>query len=105
MTIRNKDLIQAVLDGKTVEYSYGGDHVDVWFPAKGDHAIRILSDGNSLIRRFRLKPEPLVVKVTLFPNGSIEVTRPLGSMKFPTTVGLELDPETLEVLSATTEAP
>jgi hypothetical protein len=103
--IPHADLIRAVLDGKTVQWEEDGQ----WLSYKsGDDAICDLVRNPSRFG-YRLKPEPVVSWHAVFSNGFVEqgyaAKREIPDCACRKVLRLELDPDTLDVLSARAEAP
>lgn len=108
------DLIRAVLDGKTVQYESAieSGYVDL---CPGDPLAAIRRLLTILWATYRIKPEPLVKYLVVSKSHtyglsilgydslelaqSVAATLPSGQVS-----RLELDPDTLAVISATTEA-
>lgn len=113
--IPNADLIRAILDGKTVQRRYPG--VGEWTDAHPATAIQSLASGGGSAYEFRLKPEPLVLWHTVHRNkhtglyvgggfnNNKEVARDYAQRNNGKLLRLELDAETLDVISARTEEP
>lgn len=111
-TIPNADLIRAALDGKVVQSSVGP--TDQWKTfADTRTAIHALSSIKPW--RFRLRPEAVVMYAVVRPSlsdgaGLAECDSREEAAEYARKYGgkvlrLELDSDTLAVISATTEAP
>lgn len=126
LNIPHADLIRAVLDGAQVQTRVSD--TDVWQDATATWALSWMT--NEVGRfQFRLKPDPLVRWVPLFRGfGSLSVSVGTRQMnwdaatkeaavaglcshdqgvirKHGKVLRLELHPDTLDVISATTETP
>jgi hypothetical protein len=112
--IPHADLIRAVLDGKTVQWEEDGQ----WLSYKsGDDAICDLVRNPSRFG-YRLKPEPIVRWLCAFPDGivcgdddeafhtkeALLSRASKGKWEGYKCIRLGLDPDTLDVISAKTEA-
>jgi hypothetical protein len=82
VTIPNKDLIQAVLDGKIVEISVAGQP---WETANPSNMISWLASSSQLaasVWKFRLKPEPRKGFFNIYPShlGHLTETRGVADL-------------------------
>jgi hypothetical protein len=118
--IPHKDLIRAVLDGKTVQLKYGEGWADLSWEGLMRH---LLDDFRRQHQTFRIKPEPVVRWTTVHrtsQDGVIfacwghssdrdfaakHVTSCLSQNLPAKVLRLEFDSDTLDVISAKTEAP
>lgn len=110
--IPHADLIRAVLDGKVVQVDDGAGFRDERFvPGQMVAWLAKPSPG----WKFRLKPEPVVRWFSIYPENThlmfgiagefVQREVAVGMDGVLKLIRLELDPDTLEVISAKTEAP
>lgn len=113
--LRYEDLIRAVLNGKSVQYRRTGA-VGEWYDTEdtlGNVIISLVQNSRYDTFEYRLKPQPLV-KWCAIQRDSQRNALVLGKLHREAAaedagtvrvLRLELDPDTLDVISATTEAP
>jgi hypothetical protein len=112
-TIPNAELIQAVLDGHVVQVTPGDGH---WTDMDPNVAVATLVRAAPGLR-FRRKPQALVAWVPIYRHekegvglGNVYLDRAHVPRELPTgpvvrLVRLELDPNTLDAVTAVSEAP
>lgn len=116
-TVPQADLIRAVLDGKPVQWQRVDHPEDAWadMPSPAGTLVALVMSRD---RRFRLKPESVVrwgvvYRAEDFP-GTIcivhvyfeaDAREDAKGKQSAKVLRIELDPDTLDVISATTEAP
>lgn len=119
--VPHADLIRAVLDGKVLEARAVGKNLGQWWAYGYDYDLldviaALAKDLKKPDYEFRIKPEPKVQWCAVHPNGCVEQsydTKDLavgdfkGNFDGPLAgvLRLELDPDTLDVISAKTEQP
>jgi len=112
-SIPNAELIQAVLDGHVVQVTPGDGH---WTDMDPNVAVATLVRAAPGLR-FRRKPQALVAWLPIYRNekegvgvGNVYLDRAHVPRELPTgpvvrLVRLELDPNTLDSVTAVSEAP
>jgi hypothetical protein len=111
--IQHADLIRAVLDGKTLQVTdERGVPKKDWSTFSGPSALRMLIDYPD--RYYRVKPDSTVRYMAVFVNGDLGPPRASKDLAFSAAnktwgdglakvLRIELDPDTLDVVSAKTE--